>query len=260
MPMISALHRCTKTFLVLLCLTILSACAVQQQRLSSTEIAAANKPATRDTTIALLGGTGMVGSHILQQALAQGYRLRVLSRSPEKLGYLGQRITVIQGDARDPLAVAQLLRGSDVVISAIGPSKSDGKTKTDLTTRASTNIVAAMQDQGIERYIVVSGAAIALPDDERNITGWLMRQLVKLRYPSLLRDRQAEYELLERSDINWVVLRCPLIESSAFVSEPIASLTSPASFKLRAGELAHFIIEQISADNYLRQAPFLFSH
>ncbi|MEH6586652.1 MAG: NAD(P)H-binding protein [Halioglobus sp.] len=257
--MISALDRSTKLLLVLFCLTMLSACAGQQQRLSSTEIAATSQPATRDTTIALLGGTGMAGSHILQQTLAQGYRLRVLSRSPEKLAYLGQRITVIQGDARDPQAIAQLLQGSDVVISAIGPSKSDGKTTTDLTTKASTNIVAAMQDQGIERYIVVSGAAVALPGDERNLTGWLMRQLVKLRYPSLLSDRQAEYELLQSSNINWIALRCPLIESSAFVSEPIASLTSPGSFKLRAGELAHFIVKQISADNYLRQAPFVFS-
>lgn len=259
MPMISALDRSTKTLLVVLCLTFLSACAGQQQRLPSTEIAATSQPATRETTIAVLGGTGMVGSHILQQALAQGYRLRVLSRSPDKLAYLGQRITVVQGDARDPLAIAQLLQGSDVVISAIGPSKSDGKTTTDLTTTASANIVAAMQDQGIERYIVVSGAAVALPGDERNITGWLMRQLVKLRYPSLLSDRQAEYELLERSDINWIMLRCPVIESSAFANEPIASLTSPGSFKLRAGELAHFILQQLSADNYRRQAPFLFS-
>ena len=36
--------------------------------------------------IALLGSTGFVGTVLLKKALAQGHQLKVLARSPEKIG------------------------------------------------------------------------------------------------------------------------------------------------------------------------------
>ena len=243
---------------MLACLTLLSACAGPQPRLNNDEIIANSRQATQDTTIALLGGTGMAGGHILQQALAQGYQLRLLSRSPQKLAYLGDRVTVIQGDARDLNAIEELLAGSDVVISAIGPG-SNRKSAADLTTAVTRNVLTAMQHHPLDRYILVSGAAVVAPGDQRNATGWIMRQLVKLRYGALLKDRQAEYELLAKSDVNWTLVRCPLIESTSFQREPIASLLSPGSFNLRAGELAHFVLGQIDSGNYARRGPFLYS-
>ncbi len=244
--------------LLLIFLSLLGACVGPQQRLASDEIIATSKPATRQTTIALLGGTGMVGGHILQQALADGYNLRILSRSPEKLAYLGDRVTVVPGDARDPQVIENLLQDSDVVISAIGPG-GNKDAAADLTSTVSENVIVAMRKMHIERYIVISGAAVVIPGDQRNATGWLMRQLVKLRYVSLLKDRQREYELLSQSEINWTLVRCPLIESSHSASAPQVSLLSPGSFNLRAGELSRFVLEQIASDTYARQGPFLYS-
>jgi putative NADH-flavin reductase len=238
----------------LACLLLLAACAGPQVRLPTSDITAASRPASRDLTIALLGGTGMAGGYILREALASGYSLRVLSRSPEKLAYLGERITVVGGDARDPSVIGKLLAGSDVVISAIGPS---GAAPQKLSTTVTGNILAAMDRQGLERYIVVSGGGVAVPGDDRNFTGWLIRQLVRLRYPSILADKQAEYALLAASDVDWTLVRCPLIESNDYQRTPHASLDSPSSFILRAGELARFIIGQIEKPDYVQQAPFL---
>lgn len=240
---------------LLLCVALLAACAGPQTRLPGSEIAAASQPVSREQTIALLGGTGMAGSYILREALAAGYSLRVLSRSPEKLAYLGERITIIPGDARDPAVIAELLAGSDVVISAIGPSGATAAQK--LSTTVTGHIVAAMERQGPARYIVVSGGGVVAAGDDRNVTGWLMRQLVRLRYPALLADKQAEYAVLAASDIDWTLVRCPLIESSDYQRAPLASLASPSSFTLRAGELARFIIEQIDEPAYVKRAPFL---
>lgn len=250
--------RLAKLLPVLACLTLLGACAGPQQRLSSDEIIAASKPAIQDTTIALLGGTGMTGGHILQRALEQGYQLRVLSRSPQKLAYLGDRVTVVPGDAREQSAIDTLLAGSDVVISAIGPG-SNSASAIDLTTTVTRNVLTAMQKNQLDRYILVSGAAVVMPGDQRNTTGWLMQQLVRLRYNSLLKDRQGEYELLSQSKVNWTLVRCPLIESSGFQREPVTSLLSPGSFHLRAGELSRFVLDQIDSDTYSRQGPFLYS-
>ena len=68
----------------------------------------------------------MVGGYVLEEALARGHTVRALARNAAKLPAYDDRITVVQGDARDPAVVEELVRGSDVVISALGPVRADG--------------------------------------------------------------------------------------------------------------------------------------
>lgn len=208
-------------------------------------------------TIAILGATGMVGGYTLHQALAEGYQVRVLARTPAKLDALKERITIVKGDARDPEAIGDLLQGSDVVISALGPVRADGAAAKMLSTTATGHIIRSMQEHGIERYIVVSGAAVEIPGDDRSFTGWLIQKLAALAYPATLEDKQAEYQLLADSPVQWTLVRCPLIEAEPFRQQPRASLETPTSFYLRAGELARFLIEQIDSEEFLRKGPFL---
>lgn len=243
--------RCVCLILALL----LGGCA-SQQKLTPEQISRDVSPISQRQTLAVLGGTGMVGGHILQLALEQGYPLRVLSRSPQKLAYLGDRITVIEGDARDPAVINTLLQGSNAVISALGPGTN---APPDLTTAVSRNVLAAMQAQGLSRYLVVSGAGVVTPSDRRNFTGWSIRQLARIRYPALLRDRQTEYALIAAADIQWTVARCPLIDSGFSDGIAQTSLTSPKSFRVGAGELARFLLNELAEPTYLQQAPFVFS-
>jgi len=62
--------------------------------------------------VALLGASGMVGGYLLREALARGYTVRALARTPAKLDEFSGRITIVQGDARDPVVIQQLLQGS----------------------------------------------------------------------------------------------------------------------------------------------------
>jgi hypothetical protein len=128
-----------------------------------------------------------------------------------------------------------------------------------ISTTASDHVIRAMAAAGVSRYIIVSGAAVVVPGDQRNLTGWWMRQLVRLRLSEVLADKQAEYELVAGSDLDWTLVRCPLIDSEPYVNSPRASLLTPDSFHLRAGELADFIFREIEAPAFLKQAPFLYS-
>jgi putative NADH-flavin reductase len=211
----------------------------------------------KNITIALLGATGMVGGFVLEHALAEGYDIKALARTPKKLEAYQDRISIVQGDARDRLALDALLQGSDLVISALGPVKADGEAAKMISTEATGHIIELMPLHSIQRYILVSGAAVTLPGDDRNMTGWLMQKMVAMTLRDTLHDKQAEYRLLAESDIEWTLVRCPLIDDLPYEEEPLASLASPSSFKLRAGELAHFLLDQITATQYIRQGPFL---
>ena len=245
--------------LALLFVILLTGCVSPQVKLSTDEIAQHALPADRDITIALIGATGMAGRDILQRALEQGYPVKVLARTPEKLASLDSRIEIVQGTARDPEAIARLVGGADVVITALGPGNSDGDAARMISTTATDNVIHAMKTAGVSRYIIVSGAAVVVPGDQRNLTGWWMRQLVRLRLGDVLADKQAEYALVAGSDLDWTLVRCPLIDSEPYVNSPRASLLTPDSFHLRAGELADFIIREIETPTFLKRAPFLYS-
>jgi putative NADH-flavin reductase len=46
----------------------------------------------------------------------------VLVRSPHKLGEFANRVEVVEGDYFDKTKIAEAIKGTDIVISAIGPS------------------------------------------------------------------------------------------------------------------------------------------
>jgi hypothetical protein len=114
-----------------------------------------------------------------------------------------------------------------------------------------------MPEYKVRRYILVSGAAVTIPGDDRNLTGWLMQKMASITLHDTLKDKQAEYQLLADSSVQWTLVRCPLIEAEPFKRKPRASLDSPTSFNLRAGELARFLIEQIDSKEFIRKGPFL---
>ena len=74
--------------------------------------------------VALTGGTGFVGGHILRRLLAEGWRVRALTRRPDGLpkvdAALAARLTPVQGDLTSEDALAELVAGAGSVIHCAG--------------------------------------------------------------------------------------------------------------------------------------------
>lgn len=255
--MASRLRLAFQVLVIVACASLMLACASPGTTSAPVPDIVVEGAQREYRTVALLGGTGMIGDHLLREALARGYAVRVLARTPAKLSEFAGQITVVQGDALDPTAVAALLRGSDVVISALGPVKADGDAARYINTTATGNVLRAMQDEGISLYMVVSGAAVAMPGDRRNLLGWWIRTLAQIGLSQALQDKQAEYELLATNHADWMLVRCPLVEAEAFRGEPLVSTQTPTAFRVRAGEVARFMIDQVEVRQFLREGPFL---
>ncbi|MCI0401728.1 MAG: complex I NDUFA9 subunit family protein [Gammaproteobacteria bacterium] len=73
-------------------------------------------------TIGILGGTGFVGSHLVNRLTKDGYQLRVLTRSRERHRDLWvlPTVTLIEADVHDPAELKQHLAGCDAVINLVG--------------------------------------------------------------------------------------------------------------------------------------------
>jgi len=78
-----------------------------------------------ETLVAVFGGSGFLGRHVVRALAKRGYRVRVAVRRPELAGYLqpmgrvGQ-IHAVQANVRYPDSVAAAVRDADAVINLVG--------------------------------------------------------------------------------------------------------------------------------------------
>jgi uncharacterized protein YbjT (DUF2867 family) len=76
----------------------------------------------------VLGATGYVGGRLAPRLLAGGWRVRVLSRSAERIRALpwADRVEIVEGDAADPVALAEATEDVDALFHLVHSMSSGG--------------------------------------------------------------------------------------------------------------------------------------
>lgn len=144
------------------------------------------------TVIAVTGGTGFVGSHFVEHALAQGHQLRALTRrtQAERAG-----ITWVEGALDKPDSLAALVQGADAVLHIAGvinaPDRAGFAAGNIDGTRA---LIAATEAAGVRRFVQVSSLTAREPD--LSLYGWSKAEADKL---------------LTASGLDWTIVRPPAI-------------------------------------------------
>ncbi|HEX8446454.1 MAG TPA: NAD-dependent epimerase/dehydratase family protein [Sphingomonas sp.] len=111
--------------------------------------------------IAITGGTGFVGGHLLAQAAASGYPVRALTRQPRpnRAG-----VTWVSGTLDDPTALLRLVEGVDAVIHVAGLVNAADRAGFAAGNIAGTQaILTAASVAGVRRFIHVSSLAAREP-------------------------------------------------------------------------------------------------
>jgi uncharacterized protein YbjT (DUF2867 family) len=113
-------------------------------------------------TLAVTGGTGFVGSHLLRHALAQGYDLRALTRGwkpPE------DEIVWIDGALDRPESLVKLLTGADAAIHVAGAINAPSRAAFEAVNVAGTaNVIDAARKAGVRRFVQISSLAAREPE------------------------------------------------------------------------------------------------
>lgn len=142
--------------------------------------------------IAVTGGTGFVGSHLLDLALAEGHHIRALTRrpQPERPG-----ITWVEGALDRPDSLAALVRGTDAVLHIAGViNAADRAGFAAGNIDGTRNMIAAAREAGLRRFVQVSSLAAREPD--LSDYGWSKAEADKV---------------LMASDLDWTIVRPPAI-------------------------------------------------
>lgn len=72
--------------------------------------------------VVILGANGRTSRQVINCLLKQNdVNLTLFLRNPKRLGsILQQKVRVVEGDARQPQALLEAIRGQDIVISTMG--------------------------------------------------------------------------------------------------------------------------------------------
>jgi len=203
--------------------------------------------------ITIFGAAGLVGKRLCDQALALGWRVIAFDRKIEQWldkDAVTPNLKVIKGYMLDASGVAKAIQGSSAVIMALTGNQETGDKSRSIGCK---NIVAAMQDQKVQRLLVLGEYGV-LPDEAGNylFTGE--------DFPPELKERSEQYahiwELLQQSPVRFTMVCAETIidapEGHAYI---IANNRLPDSgiHSIAAGDLARFILRELGSDEHLNQ-------
>ena len=140
------------------------------------------------SVLALTGGTGFVGGHLIEQALATGHSVRALTRRAQSPRH---GVTWIKGSLERSDSLARLVTGADVVVHVAGvvsaPDRAGFAAGNIDGTRAMTSAASAA---GVRRFVHVSSLAAREPD--LSDYGWSKREAERV---------------VEQSALAWTIVR-----------------------------------------------------
>lgn len=203
--------------------------------------------------IALIGGTGKAGKYLTRALIRHGYHFNILLRNPQSFNIHTPLATVRPGDARDPAAIRRLLSGCDAVLSMLGQPGGE----TTIFSQATANVLQAMKEHNMKRYIVITGLSVDAAGDKKSAAAQQGTEWMKANYPETTFDKQKEYELLLESGSDWTMIRLPLIDQTSDLVPVNVSLDDCPGSRISAASLAEFVVETLSAGRFIQQAPFI---
>ncbi|MDB5166016.1 MAG: epimerase [Candidatus Saccharibacteria bacterium] len=202
--------------------------------------------------ILIIGASGKTGQHLLRQLIEQGHRVTAYARTPDKVDTYGGKVQVIQGDARDAQALTKATVGQDAVMVTFGPRSPKPD---DLQTVFMQNLVNAMHATGVRRLVLLSAWGAT---DSRPQANWLIKLLLNTMLRNVFVDKKNGEEAIMASDLDYTFVRPAILLNVASKGRVSANLTGKGlKLLVSRADVASFMIEQLSSDQWHRQAPLI---
>ena len=204
--------------------------------------------------ITVFGANGRIGQLVVAALQAQNIRVIAAVHSHHSFTE-SDSLRVVKMDIYDSESVARALQGSSIVISTLG---SWGTKHKDVLTVGMTNIIVAMQQQSISRIISLTGAESRAPGDTLGLVHRAMHLTLGITAGKILRDGEAHITLLTGSQLDWTVIRSPIMSDSKRAGHGQLTLKRPYPWQLVGRHLVVDAIVSCAVDElWVKQAPFI---
>ena len=195
--------------------------------------------------LAITGGTGFLGGHVLREAAARGHAIRALTRSPQ---LPRPNVEWVKGTLEDHPLLAGMMEGADAVIHIAGAINAPvlaGFIEANVTGTAS--MLTAAEAVGVKRFVHVSSLSAREPDlSDYGWSKWGAERLVK------------------DAPLDWTIVRPPAIYGPGDremlelfrIAKAKGVIPLPPKGRLsliEAGDLARLLLDCVAADAAIGQ-------
>ena len=239
----------------------LAACSAPESGQADIVAAAAPKKLT------VIGATARSGRVIIAQALAAGYEVTGLARSPEKFGYEHKNLTLVKGDVRDVESLKAALSGDEVVICMVGKNTPTDPTQeigpVDLYTAMGANLLEAMAAKGNQRLIIASSTGVEhrVPREATAPEGKSMSDAWRFNARFLYNDMADMETQVRNSSLEYIILRPGFMVEDPARNDLQFSIDggTPKQRTITYEDFSAFILAQVDSDEYLGKAVGMYS-
>jgi len=205
--------------------------------------------------VTVFGTTGGIGGHVVRQALDHGYAVTAVVRDPARLDVRHPTLEVAAVPALDDAdALGPVLRGSDAVLSGVGPR---GRNDGPVASTATRTILSAMHAEGVRRLVAVSAAPVGpIPDGD----SLLNRRIVLPGISALLKDLYADLRAMEdamaNSPAEWTVMRPPKLVNKPLTGRYRTAIGSNVArgYTISRADVAHAMLAAVGDPATIRRA------
>lgn len=202
--------------------------------------------------ITVFGANSIAGKYLVKKALAKGWRVTAFDRDIRSLidqDLHTEELHAVKGYAFDSKGVLEVIQNADAAVSLIG----GGLDTTDHSrSLGNKTIVQQMRKTGLKRIIVLGGYGI-LDADGRYV-------LETPDYPAALhavaQEQLLVYQFLQASSLEWTMVCPATISDEDGKGQYITSIdVLPDTTKrgIAAGDLAEFILQELSTGQHIKQ-------
>lgn len=205
--------------------------------------------------ILIVGATRGIGRELVEQALAAGNSVTALARHPERLAAQHERLRKLRCDILDEQSLSGAMAGQNAVCCAIGvktPWEQPG-----VFSKGTQRLLRAMKGNAVRRLACVTGIGAG---DSRGHGGFLYdRVFFPLLLKSVYADKDRQEALIRAADVDWTIVRPGFLTRGPLTRSyrVLTDLTGVSAGRISRADVAHFILDELPANRYLRQTPLL---
>lgn len=202
--------------------------------------------------IAVIAANGRSGRAFVEEALKRGHSVNAGVHGDNTLAE-HPHLHVVTCDATNSEHVDELISGQDAVVSFIGHTKHSPR---DVQTRAIQTVIERATARGIRRIISLTGTGVRQQGDIIPFIDRVLNWGITLIDPARVEDGKQHAALLERSALDWTILRVLKLQNtktSTFELRP----HGPTKLYVSREDVARATLDVLENNSFIRQMPIL---
>lgn len=200
----------------------------------------------------VLGASGATGRLLVCDASRRGHNVRALARDPSKLNGRRERVSVVTGDVLDPVAVDAAVAGQDAVVWAISARGAGSRrTRRDLCSRGTANVLASMHVRRVRRLLAISSWGVG--ESRRRVPPFFRYLVLPLALGGELADKERQEALIRRSELEWTIIRPSRLSKRPRTGayQATHSLRFSARSSIARADLVDFLLAELSDGSFV---------